>query len=365
MLPAVRTSLLAAAALALAGCASIDRRLAACGDPVRAVGEWYELDVGDPSCAVATSDGGAYGDVHALYRIASVSKLFMALASERLAASGAVSLDRPVTELARPGLPPEFGAVTVRDLLSHRSGLPRELLRTSSPSDVAHAISCGFFDRDLYAGLNEPDALMRELSKPVWREAVRGRNGSKYSNVGFGIAWMAIQDCTKRSFGEIAQRELFEPEGLVETAFDPASRPGLKAMKPCCGDIPWLKRRGSAAAEHPLGPVFSPGGGLWASASDCLAMARLCWPGIDRALAEHGGEASVADGEIVAGLSARRLADGRLVLFRSGMIYGGASFVGFDVQSRRVAVILRNVTSWPDDIGFWLLSQGRLGRKED
>jgi hypothetical protein len=34
------------------------------------------------------------------------------------------------------------------------------------------------------------------------------------------------------------------------------------------------------------------------------------------------------------------------------MIYGGASFVGYDPSTRTLVVILRNVTSWPDRRGF-------------
>ena len=34
------------------------------------------------------------------------------------------------------------------------------------------------------------------------------------------------------------------------------------------------------------------------------------------------------------------------------MIYGGASFVGYDPTTRTLVVILRNVTSWPDRRGF-------------
>ena len=46
------------------------------------------------------------------------------------------------------------------------------------------------------------------------------------------------------------------------------------------------------------------------------------------------------------------LPSGRRIVYRAGMIYGGASFVGYAPSSRTLVVILRNVTSWPDRRGF-------------
>ena len=60
---------------------------------------------------------------------------------------------------------------------------------------------------------------------------------------------------------------------------------------------------------------------------------------------------------MLAGMTARRVANGRLILTRSGMLYGGSSFLSFDVAKRRVAVILRNVTEWPDDVGVLLMNR--------
>ena len=45
------------------------------------------------------------------------------------------------------------------------------------------------------------------------------------------------------------------------------------------------------------------------------------------------------------------------------MIYGGASFVAFEPESRRFLVILRNVTSWPAAEDFEL-SARHFGRIE-
>ena len=51
------------------------------------------------------------------------------------------------------------------------------------------------------------------------------------------------------------------------------------------------------------------------------------------------------------------LPSGRRILYRAGMIYGGASFVGYDPSSRTLVVILRNVTSWPDRRGFEVMER--------
>ena len=332
-------------------------RLAQDGDPLQIVSDWYLKELGDPACTVATSDGRSSGDVHALYRIASVTKLFMTLAARRLEACGRIDLDLSVAAATGLGLPPEFEVLTLRDMLQHRSGLPRELMRFSKLTDGIRALNCGMFGTHIYAGLERMPGLLHELWSPVYRKMVRRRTGApSYSNVGYGLGWLGIAKQLDMSLARILEETILPEYGLRETTFDPRARPDLKVLELCAGSLPWFYPHGHRIPEHPLGPVFAAGGGLYASASDCLRVADAYWSVIDEALAACA-QRPPADGAMLAGMTVRRLADGRLVLTRSGMLYGGASFVSFDVANRRVAVILRNVTEWPDDVGVLLMNR--------
>ena len=332
-------------------------RLAQDGDPVQIVSDWYLKDLGDPSCTVATSDGRSCGDLHALYRIASITKLFMTLAARNLEARGRIDLDLGVTAATELDLPPEFDGLTLRDMLQHRSGLPRELMRLSKLWDGIRALNCGMFGTHIYAGLERMPGLLHELWCPVYRKMVRSRTGDPtYSNVGYGLGWLGIVKQLDMSLAQILEETILSEYGLRETTFDPRTRPDLKVLEPCAGSLPWFYPRGHRIPEHPLGPVFASGGGLYASASDCIRIANAYWPVVDEALVACA-QRPPADGAMLVGMTARRVANGRLILTRSGMLYGGSSFLSFDVAKRRVAVILRNVTEWPDDVGVLLMNR--------
>ena len=103
--------------------------------------------------------------------------------------------------------------------------------------------------------------------------------------------------------------------------------------------------------DHRLGDALRATGGLFSSAADCAALFASYWPLVDAQLRERE-IASCPDEAVFGLLRVHVLPSGRRVLYRAGMIYGGASFVGFDPGTRTVVVILRNVTSWPDKRGF-------------
>ena len=118
---------------ATAGCRTIDDRLAdatTAHDIAQAVADYYVQDADDESCAVAVvhSNGVVFAsagsaDEHALFRIASLSKLFLHPVLLKLHDEGRINLDRPVSSVSKLDLPPEYGCITLRDLLLNHSGM--------------------------------------------------------------------------------------------------------------------------------------------------------------------------------------------------------------------------------------------------
>ncbi len=150
----------------------------------------------------------ATGDT--VYRVASVSKLFTALAVMRLVEQGKLDLDAPVTDYLpdfRPANP--FGTpITLRQLLAHRSGLVRE-------PPVGH-----YFDP------TEPslEALVESLnrSRIVYPPTFR----TKYSNAGVSVAGRVVEAVTGEPFADYMAREILGPMGMSMSAFTP--RPDLR-----------------------------------------------------------------------------------------------------------------------------------------
>ncbi len=140
-----------------------------------------------------------------VYRIGSVSKLFTNIGVMRLVERGALDLDAPVMRYI-PDFSPHnpFTArqpVTLRELLTHRSGLPLEApvgsyVDSSGPS-LAATIS----------SLNEA-AL-----------AYRPGSHTKYSNAGVATAGYAIERASGLPFATFMDREVMQPLGLRHSGF--------------------------------------------------------------------------------------------------------------------------------------------------
>lgn len=355
--------LIVACLLLAAGCASLDDRLSAAARTPQAVAQaaadFYVSDRGDESCCVAVVTPGetvfahaGSADEHALFRIASLSKLFLTPILERLQADGRVDLDRSVASYARLDLPPEYAAVTLRDLVENRSGLPREFLTGWSLGDWCTVASCGCFGTSLYGGFESRTDFARKAWR--WRDAVRHPR-QVYSSMGYGLVGLALADACGCSLEALLQKELVGPQRLDETTYEPAGAQTNRLTRACAGDLPWFVPRGRDVPENRLGEALRATGGLFSSASDCARVFAAQWPAIEARMKVRPLAAYEQDA-VYGLLRVWIQPSGRRILYRAGMIYGGASFVGFDPVSHTIVIILRNVTSWPDAYGFQVMS---------
>lgn len=316
-------------ALALAGCTTwptLDS-----DDPADEIRRFYVEQVGDPSCSVAIVRGGKVafaGDPHTIYRVGSLTKLFVIEALERLSAKGAIDLDAPVTRCSKYALPAEFETVTLRDLMLHRSGLPMDFLNPWNPLAWHCALMSGLTGSHIYAAFDAREDFAKACAFSRTRRFLAARE-AQYSNVGFALLVTAVEDATGRSIDAILREEVTVPLGLRDTAFvlDAAQR--ARCAQPSAGKLPWLVRRGRPVDVHPLGQALVGMGGLYSSAADCATF-------FSRSGCLESGN-----------LCVRKLPSGRTIDYRFGMIYGGESFLCRDRATGDILLILRNVTSWP------------------
>lgn len=324
----------------------------------QAAADFYVSDGNDDTCVVAVACGAGEtvfacagdADEHSLYRIASLSKLFFAPVLLKLHERGRINLDRPVSAYSKLALPPECARVTLRDLLENQSGLPREFLTPWNPVDMWTAFSCGFVGSHIYADFDDRESFAREMWRSRWRAAMR-KGGNVYSNMGFALLGMAVEDALGRDLETILREELTGPRHLADTTYFPHGDQTNRLTRACAGHLPWFVRRRHEVPDHRLGDALRATGGLFSSASDCLTFFRSCWPLVDAYIKDRPLE-SYPDEAVYGLLRVHVLPNGHRIVYRAGMIYGGASFVGYDPSSRTLVVILRNVTSWPDRRGF-------------
>lgn len=146
---------------------------------------------------LANKDTGRAVEANDPVRIASISKLIMALTALRLMDEGKVDLDRDVSDYLgwtlrspyHPDVP-----VTLTHLLSHRAGL----------SDAG-----GYF-------IPLGDSLEAKLADPAaWRETGKpGKAAFEYANLGSPLVATALEAASGERYDRLVERLVFKPLGV-------------------------------------------------------------------------------------------------------------------------------------------------------
>lgn len=139
------------------------------------------------------------------FRMASHSKLFTATAIMQLREQGKLRLDDPVSKYlpwfqVKPA-EPEDPPITIEELLTHSSGLPRE----AGPHWTTYEFPTQEQLRNLTAE--------RQAAFPP---EVRW----KYSNLAFSIAGMIIETVSGESWADYVQKHIYQPLGMNASSVD-------------------------------------------------------------------------------------------------------------------------------------------------
>ena len=135
-----------------------------------------------------------------LFQIGSTTKAFTATLALSLAEEGRLALDRPIGERV-PGLAPSLSRVTLAQLLSHSAGLKDE-------SDEF--------------GLQDESSLAAYARS--WTDAyclLPPGQVFSYSNSGFALAGMVVQEAEGKAFADLMTERVFRPLGMDRSTFRP------------------------------------------------------------------------------------------------------------------------------------------------
>ena len=197
-----------------------------------------------------TSDGShAFGPGTPFY-IASNTKSFTGLAMARLLTQGRIHLDDPVTRyLPAARFPPDVDAdaVTVRDLLAHTTGWANDPM-------VSRTAYSGELSDDL-------GALLRFTQ---YRQDDHGK-GFKYSNLGYLLSGMVIEEVTGRDWQHYVKEAVLEPAGMTQTASRVPDAGAGAALPFEAGSPMPLDFRKTDATMHAAGGLYATLGdmGRW------------------------------------------------------------------------------------------------------
>ncbi len=139
-----------------------------------------------------------------VYRVGSVSKLFTDMAVMQLVERGELDLEADIRELLPNFQPvnPYKRALTLAQLMSHRSGLVRE-------SPVGN-----YFDA------TEPSLAATVASLNQTELVYPPNTRTKYSNAGVSVVGLALQTKTRVRFEDYLKQTFLDPIGMKNSAFE-------------------------------------------------------------------------------------------------------------------------------------------------
>ncbi|HTI60858.1 serine hydrolase [Mucilaginibacter sp.] len=142
------------------------------------------------------------------FALASVSKTFTSVAVLQLRDKKKFNLDDPLVKYL-PDFP--YPAITIRNLLSHTSGLPDYQLYEEQINNNQGKI---FTNKDVLPSLK------------MWKHQLEFKPGEKwqYSNTNFCLLALLVEKVSGISFTQYVKKYIFKPVGMTETCFqnDPA-----------------------------------------------------------------------------------------------------------------------------------------------
>ena len=150
------------------------------------------------------------GDTAATFEIGSITKTFTATLLASMARDGLVALGDPVARHL-PVAPPVKGReVTLEDLATHHSGLPR--------------LPAGMLVRALTAERDDPYAGFDDarIRRAIAETAPKRPPGEKfvYSNYGYGLLGYALARRANTSYADLLRQRITGPLGLADTGLD-------------------------------------------------------------------------------------------------------------------------------------------------
>jgi CubicO group peptidase (beta-lactamase class C family) len=280
------------------------------------------------------------------FEIGSITKPLTGMLLADAIDRGEVSLDTTTGDLLPGDAETGFGSISLRELCTHTSGLPR---LPRGPLTLLRAGRFLLLGTHPYRGTT-PSGVLRVAA----RQRLRGRGQFRYSNLGGAVLGQLLALGAGDEYGPLMNERIFTPLGMTASAVaspQQTAPPGWSSKghrRP-----PWTTMGG-----------FAPAGGVISTLGD---MARLAVALLDGSAPGSGSltpiEGVATDGtnraigmfwviESVPGTD-RRLA------WHNGQTAGYSSFLGLAPHTGRAVIVLANVAQVSDQqrIAFELMGR--------
>lgn len=185
--------------------------------------------------------GGAPVDADTVFRVASITKSFIALGVMRLVEQGRLDLDRPLAEwlpdVAIENPWHDVAPITVAHALEHTAGFDDMRFNETFTTDETMSVSAAL-------AINPRSRVAR------WRPGSR----FSYSNVGYTVAARAIEVASGEPFDGWLRREVLQPLGMRDADFQ---RTAVLASRLATGHRGGEPVRFDPIAHRPAGALLT------------------------------------------------------------------------------------------------------------
>lgn len=305
--------------------------------------------------SVAYIDGGSVrfagfgADDRTEFEIGSVSKTFTAALLADAVERGEVTLDTTVADiLGQDGLEPhaEIGTVTLAELASHRSGLPRV---GTDPASIFSGLLAGTLHRDPYT------ASPAEVLERTQAESVGGRGSVSYSNLGYAFLGQLLAKAAGTDYVDLVQQRILAPLELQDT-YTPVTADNLKP------GAPTGRGAGGLGQAAWTGNGTAPAGGIRSTAADMALYAQGLLAGTAPGAAALDPVWDTGDDGEQVGLAwftqVSKVPPARSATWHNGQTGGYAAMVAMDRNAGRAVIILSNVSAGQEEAALTLLKEG-------
>lgn len=291
---------------------------------------------------------GRRATTNTLHHVASVTKAFTASLAVLLHGRGVVDLDQQVAAYLPKDVSisatPELGAkITLRQLASHTSGLPRDAPGPVQSVEGRYQL--------------EPELFHKQLAKA--RLEFNPGAGELYSNLGFGLLGHALERASGKSYEELLRDLICGPLNMEGTAIHVGG-----GVHVATGYATRLR----LPATYSRRERFASSGGLVTTAGDLATfLSAQMKPGLFTSgmLEQMHGVAKLADGSAAAralGWSVESGNPAGRVLSKNGGRSNCGAWIGFSPEHGvGVAVVTNCGEPSVDSIGRWLLERSIPG----
>lgn len=273
------------------------------------------------------------------YEIGSIAKAMVGLLLADAVERGEVAEDTELGELLDLGDTPA-AAVTLAELSSHHSGLPRFSERFT---DVTGNSVAALLNRDPYPA--DAETLVEQLADAE----LEGRGEFTYSNLGVAALGQALAEATGDDYGTLLQERILDPLGMADTT-----------LPVTADNVPDDATVGYAENGHVADPwtmnAYAPAGGVRSTPADMAVFAQALLdgsaPGADEAMEprwDDDGDGSTGLGWVITEH------DGTEVTWHNGITGGFASMLALDREEDEAVVVLNNTAPPVDEVGLELL----------